>query len=242
MIKMFVSRVSGTQRSSRDVIQLWRHGLLTLVLLLAATAAMATPTSLVLSDEKGKYFTGGHLEFLEDASSSLSLTDVRNAVNASRFQSIDKPTPSFGFTSSSMWFRFKLENRSATFKDWLLEVQYPPLDHVDVYLIAPDGSYELMRGGDRLPFDARAVKQRNINFRLHVPHGDSRDVYIRVRTDSSLQLPLVLWNVPAYIEAKEVEQHLMGLYYGISIGLLIFNLILFLSTRDKPYFITFTIS
>ncbi len=220
----------------------WRHDLVRLrcllafVLLLTSAVALAAPAPLILHDGAGKYFTSDHLEFLEDASGSLSLVDVRRAAGAGRFQLVNMPTPSFGFTSSSMWFRLKLENVSTKTSGWLLEILYPPLDYVDVYLVAPDGSHELMRGGDRLPFDVRAVKNRNINFRLNVSPGDSREVYINVRTDSSMQLPLVLWDIPTYIDEKEVEQHLIGLYYGISIGLLIFNLILFLSTRDKPYF------
>ncbi len=210
--------------------------LLAFFLLLTSASTLAAPASLVLHDGAGKYFISDHLEFLEDASGSLSLADARRAAASGRFHAVNMPTPSFGFTSSSMWFRFKIENRSTNLNGWLLEIPYPPLDYVDVYLVASDGSHELMRGGDRLPFDVRPVKNRNINFRLNVSPDDSREVYIHVRTDSSMQLPLLLWDIPTYMQEKEVEQHLIGLYYGISIGLLVFNLILFLSTRDKPYF------
>ncbi|TCS37227.1 diguanylate cyclase (GGDEF)-like protein [Paucimonas lemoignei] len=205
------------------------------IALLFSIGAQASSAPVVLDADTGRYAVSSQLEYVEDASGKLTFEEIRAAAGTRGFQPVNASTPSFGFTSSSMWFRFTIENRSARFKDWLLEVLYPPLDHVDIYLVAPDGSHAVMRGGDRRPFDARAIKERNINFLLEVQPGDSRDVYVNVRTNSSMQLPLVLWNMPTYIEAKEHEQHLMGLFYGILAGLFVFNLVLFLSTRDKPY-------
>ena len=208
---------------------------LTVLLLLAPLAAAAATFPLTLDDGGGRYAIAEHLEYLHEGAEPLSLAEVRSPEHADGFRPTGASTPNFGFNAADTWFRFSLDNRAARQRDWLLEVGYPMLDHLDVYLIGADGSHRLMRGGDRLPFEARALKDRNINFRLDVPPGERREVYIRVSTDSSLQLPLVLWDLPTYVEANAIDRHVTGLYYGLLLGLFVFNLILFLSSRDTPY-------
>ena len=47
-------------------------------------------------------------------------------------------------------------------EDWLLEVAYPPLDFIDLYIESEEGELSHASSGDRLPFAQRYVSFRNL--------------------------------------------------------------------------------
>ena len=60
--------------------------------------------------------------------------------------------PSFFYASIAAILSMRL-------RTWLLELAYPPLDHVDLYLADGAGNYQLkQRTGDALPFATREIR------------------------------------------------------------------------------------
>ena len=55
---------------------------------------------------------GPKLEYIEDPENKLTLADVRSLENHAWMQS-DSETPNFGYTDSSYWLRFRLNNQIA---------------------------------------------------------------------------------------------------------------------------------
>ncbi|MCK7466916.1 MAG: 7TM-DISM domain-containing protein, partial [Desulfosudis oleivorans] len=48
-------------------------------------------------------------------------------------------------------------------------------------------------------------------------------------------MPAVLWNPQTFIEKNHDEQFVLGIYYGIVLAMLVYNLLLYLSIRDPIY-------
>jgi hypothetical protein len=46
----------------------------------------------------------------------------------------------------------------------MLELEYPPLDQVDLYVVKENGEFTHERSGDNIPFSYRGVKNRNLAF------------------------------------------------------------------------------
>jgi hypothetical protein len=60
---------------------------------------------------------------------------------------------------------------SAAPRQWLLELAYPPLDHLDLYL-PTQGVFRLaQRTGDALPYASRQIRQNNYLFELPLQPG-----------------------------------------------------------------------
>jgi diguanylate cyclase (GGDEF)-like protein len=91
------------------------------------------------------------------------------------------------------------------------------------------------RGGDKLPFSKRVVKHRNVIFDVPLAIGESVRIYIRVRTEGSLQVPLFLRSPRAMLAKDHEEQFALGLFYGVMVAMLLYNLLIFLSIRDISY-------
>lgn len=191
--------------------------------------------TVLLQDDTSRYPIGSKLEYLEDPGGSLTLEQVRSVQYSPRFTRSPSAVPNFGFTRSVYWLRVQVQNAHPAEPRWYLEVQYPQLDHIEVYRIGTDGAVSVMRGGDMLPFSERAVSQRTPVFEMPVPPGGRYELYIRVHTEGSLQVPAVFWSPLALLNKDHDEQLALGIYYGIILAMLVYNLLLFLSVRDTIY-------
>ncbi len=175
------------------------------------------------------------LSYLEDKEGRMNLQDVMSGEGGATFLPGEKDIANFSFTKSAYWFRIDLTNQDSPIHDWLLEIMYPPLDRINVYLVDADGNAVTYRGGDKWPFAKRAIKHRNVMFKVPVATGQNLRVYIRVLTDGSLQLPLVLRSPDSLLAKDHEEQAVLGVFYGILIAMLLYNLLIFVSIRDINY-------
>jgi signal transduction histidine kinase len=139
---------------------------------------------------------------------------------------------SFGFDRGSHWFSLTLNNTSQR-PDWLLEVAYAPLDRVTLYYPDASGHWQQTTLGDRFPLSERKYKNRHPVFDLHVPAGSQQTFYLQVVTTSSVQVPLVLWSPHQFNEFNYSNQFAHGLFYGLMLIMVFYNLFLFISIRDQ---------
>ena len=167
-----------------------------------------------------------------DASAAAMFARAR----AGGFSDLPADGATFGFQDGAWWFHARVVNRDPAQPRWLLVQQYALSDHVDLYLRYPDGRVVHQAAGDKLPFSARAVRYRHPNFALHLPPGEPVELLVRVRSQSSMQVPLGLYTPTAFAELARDAQFGMGLYYGILLALLVYNLVLWLLLRDGSYF------
>jgi diguanylate cyclase (GGDEF)-like protein len=177
-----------------------------------------------------------HVTYYQDVSGAETVDRVMQRVQQGRFHPLPSGNPSFGFQDGAYWFHLRVLNRNADESRWLLVQQYALSDHVDVYSRYPDGHLTHQRGGDRLPFAERSIRYRHPNFWLTLPTEQPVDVLVRVQSQSSMQVPLALYTPTAFAEMARDAQFGIGIYYGILLALLFFNLVLWLTLRDASYF------
>ncbi|RBL64989.1 hybrid sensor histidine kinase/response regulator, partial [Pseudomonas sp. MWU13-2625] len=66
------------------------------------------------------------------------------------------------------------------------------------------------------------------------PH-EHKTIYLRLASEGSIQAPVSLWSSSAYLEAQPVRLYVLGLIYGVLLGMLVYNLFIYLSVRDTSY-------
>ena len=208
---------------------------LLLLLLLALLPHAHADAPLVLRDVEQAYPVNRYLGLLEDKGGNMTLKDVLPGPRSPSFDYPGKDATNFSFTDSAYWARFDLVNGSANVTDWFLEYQYAMIDRVDVHVVYPDGHVESAVSGDTLPFASRAVKHRNPMFKIALAKGQQVTVYLRVKSEGALQMPLVLRSTSDLLARDHDEQMLLGLYYGILLAMFIYNTMLYLSVRDPNY-------
>jgi len=182
---------------------------------------------------------GRAAQVFEDVTGKATIDQVSDPTMASRFRQPDADTLNAGYSRSAFWLKVNLQYRPKNPNarpDWLLELAYPPMDHVDLYTADESGRFRsAWKTGDMLPFVSRQIKQNNFLFDLNLPANQERTLYLRLETHGSMQAPLNLWSSHAYIEAQPARIYVLGLIYGVLLGMLVYNLFIYLSVRDTSY-------
>lgn len=182
---------------------------------------------------------GRSIEVFEDVDGKATIESVSSAAHREAFQPLEAETFNAGYSDSTFWLRGDLLYRpgdSAGPMDWILELAYPPLDRVELYLPDASGQPRLAwQTGDTLPFSSRQIKQANYLFDLDLQPDKPMTFYLRVSSRGAVQVPLNLWSSKAFIEHQPAQLQIMGLIYGVLLGMLIYNLFILISVRDRSY-------
>ncbi|MBK6742379.1 MAG: diguanylate cyclase [Hydrogenophilales bacterium] len=164
---------------------------------------------------------------------SYRIDPSRNAtieqITATPFTPLASPVLNPGYTQSAYWFRIQPPGDEA----WLIEVQSPLLDHVDLFLPDGQGGYRLDAGGDARPFVEREIKHRNPVFRI--PKDITAPVYLRIQSDGPMLMPIQIWRSDGFYGHLNFDEFGHGLYFGMMSIMVAYNLFLFFVVRDQNY-------
>ncbi len=212
--------------------------LVTLLLCTSVKAQTSDPpvqNPLTLTDEQGFYPLGLYLEILEDPSGELTIENVSSPEFDPQFDLSQVAVPNYGFTDSVYWVRFHLVNETRKTDEWLLEQGFANIHFVDMYTPLPDGGYEVKQTGVLRPVATRDVLNPRIIFNLTIPPQSQATYYLRFQSGGSMTMPLTLWTKIAFLDHALIVQTFMGIFFGVLIGLLFYNLFLFFTLRETNY-------
>ncbi len=219
-------------RSIRGALQSIVVGI---ALLLALASPARAANSQVLEPGMAAVPLGPSMLYRQDPRASDDATQAFARARAGEFARVPGGNPSFGFQKGAFWFYLPVVNRHQDEPHWLLLQEYPLSDELDLYVRYPDGRVEHQPGGDHVPFGMRYIRYRHPNFQLSLPPGQEVELLLRVQSQSSMQVPLVLYTPRAMAELVRDTQFSTGLYYGILLALLFYNLVLWFMLRDPGY-------
>lgn len=196
---------------------------------------LAGATSGAASGPPGGAWMNGSLALLEDPDGSLQVDDLEQPERAERFVAAQGRT-SVGLSRSVWWLRLDLPPREAVPGGWWLEVASSSLLDLRLYLPDGQGGYRERRSGDAVPFaEGRDHAYRHPLFRLPADDGPLR-VYLRSHDPGGNAFPLRLWSHDELLEYRSQGNLLFGMAYGLILALLLYNLFLFSSLRDRACF------
>lgn len=172
------------------------------------------------------------IQILEDPEGKLVLYEILTDT-----QDWQLPADSgigIGFSNSAWWFRFSLMNPHLQ-TDWLLQLAYPILDYVDFYVLQKGRVVAQWDVGDMRPFSNRPRRHHHFLFPLEISQSESVQIYLRVQTETSVQIPMTLWNPSDFQIYQDDSQLWHGLFYGGLLIIAAYNLLLYLGLRDPAY-------
>lgn len=208
-----------------------RLGLVLLLLWLSGTTWAQQPVVLD-SDEIRLSLTPG-VAYFEDSTGRQSLAQVR-ALPDTAFTPVTSEHANLGKNESVWWFKVRLNNTLAHELAGYLEVNYPLLDDLRVYLIDPAGQLSEQASGDRHAFSQRPVQVRNFWFPTHLPPGQNT-LLLRVESTSTIFVPLFFSTYGASAATQENLMGFNGAFYGVLFAMFFYNLFLYLSLRESAY-------
>ncbi len=185
--------------------------------------------------------TVGTLSAFEDPAGHLNILDILDRKD--EFQTASGETPNFLLTRSAWWFRIPVQYTGFENKTFYLDVLYPTLDDVLLFVVGADGPRGFQRTGDRIPAEARPFPDA---MTLVVPFdlqaGESVDLYIRVRGNAqALLFPFKIRTEAELRKSLATERFIHGIMAGLFVALLTFNFFLYIMLREpsRLYFMAY---
>lgn len=175
-----------------------------------------------------------HFEYWQDTEADANIADVL-ALPESAWQAEASGKATFGITHSAYWLKVPVLNRSSDAINLVAELGYPQLDDVVFYVFSGNTLERELKTGDTRPFYPRDVDHPNMLLRFQLAPGEEKTLFIRVATEGTMVLPLSIWHEHQFFEAIATEQKLHFLFYGCLTVIVLMNLAVFLTLREKLY-------
>ncbi len=140
---------------------------------------------------------------------------------------------SFGFMRESVWIRFAVERCEPLDDKWVINIDYPHIDKYTLYVQRGEQLHKVASGGDKKPFDQRQYPSRT--FWTDLQEDTHAVYYLHVKTDGTMQIPITLERLDDALHDENRSTLLYGLYYGILLSLLLYNIILFIIYKESHY-------
>ena len=173
--------------------------------------------------------------WIEDKSGTLAFDDIRSRDLSTQWNQANQSVLNFGFTESVIWLSLPFENAKNVQTPMLLEVAFPLHDSIDVYLLDSNEVVNKFYSGDKHSFSNRPLNHRNFLFPHTVPANTKLRAIVRVKTTDTMYLPVKVWESNEFFTKDQHEVLFLGLFFGFLSIMLIYNLFLYSSTRDKSY-------
>jgi len=171
---------------------------------------------------------------IRDESGKKTVEEVMRTAGSAESTRLDHEVFSTRFSKAAYWFVIPLENNQTSSLKRLLIFEPSWLDDIRVTLADEHGRVQSFVGGDTRPFAQRREPYRLTNFDLTLPPGRSMLV-VRVQTRDPFFVNIRLMSHDYFAKFAAGEALYYGLVYGGLLSLLLFNLVLYLSSREKTY-------
>jgi len=181
-------------------------------------------------------YLGEYIVYAVDIDGSRDYQGIKQNNNITWYSG-KQPIPSFGFTNKTYWLAFNLLNDTSQYQELLLVLGNPLIDSIEIYDETTSSIGQVSEAktllGDNHPFNERLVEENHFLYPIKLRAGESRAIYLRVQSTSSIQLPLTLWERNAYYESKRPQLLFEGIVYGVLITVFFYNAYMYLLSRQS---------
>lgn len=209
---------------------------LSILLLLGPCAMSLAATPFALTPNSSGLALNGNIELLEDTRGEINAANLDSAEIQARFQPANGRA-SVGQSLTPWWIKLTLQREADAPKQWALEVG--SVTQLDLQLYLPDGQggWQVRQSGERVAFaESRDHPYRRMLFKLPALDEQPLTLYLRVSDPAGNSFPMRIWQLDDLTQLATHENLGLGTIYGVILALLLYNLFILISLRDKAYF------
>ncbi len=205
--------------------------------LLLGQLGIAAPKALLLDTVPSGQPLGKYMEFYLDKGAQLDFAQFRAQATDLNFVESKADYPTFGYLpKDAYWVRFVIENPSQEDKHVIISNRAVALDELTLAHLGRDGQWEEQTQGDHVRFADRPVHSRIPAFPFTL-HPGLNIFEARMKSFSSVQLPLQVWEPQKFYEFESRENLIMGLVMGCALSMLFYNLFVAIRFQNKTYYV-----
>ncbi|MBN1498453.1 MAG: ATP-binding protein [Spirochaetes bacterium] len=171
--------------------------------------------------------------YIEDRDKKLSLEDIIGA-GEHQWKKSEKKYINFGYTQSQYWFRFSIMNSARRTLTWILEIDFPSIDIIELFVPDGRGGFSSRKTGDLLPFESREIEHINYLYKISQKPG-VMTFFMRVNSEDSINFNLNVLSYSGMLKRLYQELPTYWIFFGLMLIMFIYNMILFMTMREASY-------
>ena len=208
---------------------LWRVAAV-LALWLGCASVQAQPAPLQLQAQQPAAGLWQALQMLPDPEQRYTAQDLLQGGPA--FGPMPPTQGTLGVRAEPVWLRIPLELAASAPGRWVLDIDYAPLQRIDLVLASGGRIVQQAALGSHVPFAQRPLPTRSHAVGLDLQPGVAYELLLRVQTQGAMVLPLRLSPPAMHAEHALREQMLQGLLTGLALCLWIYSLAQWINQRE----------
>lgn len=186
----------------------------------------------VYKDETQNMSLGTELFLFEDKTNKLEITEI---AKLDKFEKSKKDVPNFGITTSTIWLKFSIKNQSKL-NNLILQLNQPIIDEVSFYdFNSETQKFEVSKMGEYQVFHLRKYLAPEYLFDIKIPFGTEKTFYMKLKCKENMQVPLLIGTTKSAFKIVSNKNIASGIYIGIMLVMMLYNLFIFGIVRDKSY-------
>lgn len=199
---------------------------------MARSAQDITP---LLIDSEQRLAVGPYSEIFIDEQQDYDAKSMFAAKDQIAFTPFNYDIISLGYQGGDVWIRFAIENSYEGQEQYILDFNYPLIDSIELFELTDTELKLLYHQGDGLPFHEREIATTTPLFPIKIQPGESSVFYAKIRSTSSISLPIYLTTPNQEKEHLQTSSLANGIFYGMILSLVAYNLFVFFSIREVSH-------
>ncbi|MGE7694332.1 sensor domain-containing diguanylate cyclase [Lysinibacillus sp. NPDC094177] len=174
---------------------------------------------------------GQHYDIFRDTSKSITIEDLLSGTYDKSFVASDHDYLFFWQTKDTIWLKLSINELLTEKQNYWIEVT-DKLDNIEMFLVKEDGSYSVQKRG------ISNIDEQNIHYRsnlFQIKDPSVKEIYIKLDGVLPLSIISYLYTTDSFINSIIDYKYLTGIFYGFLSALLIYNLFLYFSLKEKAY-------
>ena len=220
--------------------RIWLLGLLLVLLGAPVRAIVPEDTLAVRPGQAEVYLDDQYYSILEDPTGRLTLADVRGPAWASRFRRLrgSGQPPNIRHPRSTYWLRLTVRHAPVETDAWYLELYDSHIGQALFYRPRPGSTmaYDSVATGATRSFATRQHPYKNFLFDLPPRPGQTVTYYLQLHSDTKTSFRAMVHSGAGLIPELSVQYWLLGIFYGILLIMVVYNLILYFFLQEGSYF------
>jgi len=171
---------------------------------------------------------------LEDPQGQLTLHDVQRPEWASKFRPATEAGSNMQHPGAAYWLRLQVQSVGVQPQHWFLDLFDSHINDI-IFYPNPTNDKELIHSGADYPFRSRPYAYKNFLLLLPSHPGQTQTYYLRLHSTSKTSFLSRLRSEQTLAEHFQTEYGLLGLFYGVLLIMVVYNMCLFFFTGDQAY-------
>jgi diguanylate cyclase (GGDEF)-like protein len=136
------------------------------------------------------------------------------AASPGRFQPVEPRRIYQLGQDKNLWLHLRVVRDPSARNQWMLTIPLPMLDNATLFQRDAQGGWQSQSAGDTVAVSSWPEPGRYPAFKLNLPPGEVRDIFVCIRHTTSVNIPVQLVSEPSHYSQQSVDYLLLGVVFG----------------------------